>query len=99
MKELGEMAAKAHQELGLLAGNAGFQQIYFIGEDCKYFSEGIDKMEFKGDCWIESKFEIKLGEKLAETISKGDLIVIKGSRGAETERFISFCKPLNWLNK
>ena len=97
MKELGAEAKKAHQELGLLAAKAGFSQIYFIGEDHSNFTEGLK--DFKGEKWIRAKFEKALGEKLKASLAKGDLLVIKGSRGAETERFIPFCAPINWAAK
>lgn len=99
MKELGTQSAEAHRDLGKLAGQAGFHQIYFIGEDQKYFAEGLAKSNYKGEKFIQVSFENKLGEKLKESLDNGDLVVIKGSRGAETERFIEYCQPKNWSAK
>ena len=99
MKELGTKAAEAHRDLGNLAGQVGFHQIYFIGEDQNYFAEGLKKSNYKGETFIQASFESKLGEKLKESLVSGDLVVIKGSRGAETERFIEFCQPKDWSAK
>jgi UDP-N-acetylmuramoyl-tripeptide--D-alanyl-D-alanine ligase len=99
MKELGTEAQQAHRALGLKAGQVGFEQIFFIGEDAKYFLEGLHESEFKGSHWVQSEFSVNLGEQLQSSLQKNDLVVIKGSRGAQTERFISYCQPLNWVNK
>ncbi len=99
MKELGPLAPAAHSELGQVAGHAGFNQIYFIGEDHLFFAEGLKKSKFKGEKWIQSSFDNKLGERLKTSLAKEDLVIIKGSRGAETERFVEYCQPLNWLAK
>ncbi len=97
MKELGAEAKKAHEELGALASNAGFSHIFFIGEDHLHFADGLKN--FKGKKFVAKSFDKKLGEQLHSLLSKGDLVIIKGSRGAETERFIEFCEPLNWSKK
>jgi UDP-N-acetylmuramoyl-tripeptide--D-alanyl-D-alanine ligase len=99
MKELGDLASEAHVNLADLAGSSGFAQIYFIGENHADFKKGLESSGFKGEVFIKPAFEESLGEALAASLQSGDLVVIKGSRGAETERFIPFCKPVNWVNK
>ena len=99
MKELGEQSANAHVEIAAMAGTADFSQIYFIGEDFKAFQKGLASSGFKGEMLIQAEFDAPLGEKLGKTVKAGDIIVIKGSRGAGTERFIPFCDPLNWKSK
>lgn len=99
MKELGIEASKAHKDLGELAGKAGFQQIYFIGDFQDGFVEGLKSGNYGGEKFIQSHFDSKMGEKLKASLKSGDLVVIKGSRGAETERFIPFCSPINWSKK
>ena len=94
MKELGELSNASHIELGELAGRSGFFEIYFIGEDHAAFKEGLRKSEFKNDTFIEPAFSDELGKRLGSAVGDGDIVVIKGSRGAETERFISYCDPL-----
>ncbi|MBC7467312.1 MAG: UDP-N-acetylmuramoyl-tripeptide--D-alanyl-D-alanine ligase [Bdellovibrio sp.] len=99
MKELGAEAINAHREIGEKAGKVGFAQIYFIGEDAKHFEEGVRTSGFSGDILIKSTFDSSLGEKLKSSLGRGDIVVVKGSRGAETERFVEFCDPLNWTTK
>lgn len=96
MKELGDEAPKAHFDLGVLAAQAGFAQIYFIGEFAKNFEEGLNQAQYKNERFIQSTFDNQMGEKLGASFRAGDVLVVKGSRGAETERFIPFCKPKNW---
>ncbi len=99
MRELGALAPNAHVDLGDLAGSSGFSQIYFIGEDHESFKKGVLKSGFKSETFISQAFTVELGQKLADSLGAQDVVVIKGSRGAETERFIPFCEPLNWKGK
>lgn len=99
MKELGEQSAEAHTAVANLAGNCGFSQIYFIGEDYAAFQKGLAGSNFKGQVFIQPDFDSTLGENLGGSIERGDIVVIKGSRGAKTERFIPFCHPVNWQGK
>lgn len=94
MKELGELSEAAHFEIAELAGRAGFAEIYFIGEDYVAFKAGLQKSGFKNATFIEPTFSEALGKKLGHSVGAGDIVVVKGSRGAETERFISYCDPL-----
>jgi UDP-N-acetylmuramoyl-tripeptide--D-alanyl-D-alanine ligase len=99
MKEQGEVSPLVHKELGLLAGKSGLAEIYFIGENFKNFSEGIAQSGFNGRTYIESDFSDNMGKALESSLSAGDIVIIKGSRGAKTERFIPFCQPINWQAK
>lgn len=99
MKELGEQSAAAHQELGQLVAKAGFKQVYFVGENKNDFAAGLKNNNFKEIFYSEEKFTESLGEKLKESLSQGDIVLIKGSRGAQTEKFISYCIPKDWQTK
>lgn len=99
MKEQGLVSEHVHTEIGELAGHAPFAQIYFIGEDYKSFEKGLTKSNYKGEQFIAPEFTTPLGEKLGASLHQGDIVVIKGSRGAKTERFVPFCQPLNWVEK
>lgn len=99
MKELGEQAPNAHVELADLAGSSGFAQIYFVGENHADFAKGLSQSGFKGESFIAAQFESALGEKLKASLQAGDLVVIKGSRGAKTESFVDYCSPIGWAKK
>lgn len=99
MKELGSESPNGHRQIGEKAGRAGFSQIYFIGEDAKFFAEGVKAAAYTGVAMIQESFDPTLGQKLGQSLSNGDIVVIKGSRGAMTERFVEYCSPLNWTTK
>jgi UDP-N-acetylmuramoyl-tripeptide--D-alanyl-D-alanine ligase len=99
MREQGSVSPAVHAEVGELAGRAGFQQIYFTGEDHGAFSEGLKKSGFKGDALIAADFKEDLGQALESYVKPGDIVVIKGSRGTKMERFIPFLHPINWSAK
>ncbi len=99
MKELGSDSAAAHRKLGTMVGETGFGEIYFIGEDHEYFSEGLAQTRHTGPVYIAYDFSPDLGAKLLKSLKPGDTVVIKGSRGAETERFVEAIEPMNWTKK
>lgn len=99
MKELGALAVQAHQELGQHVAQIGFEQVYFIGENYLAFQEGLKQGGFKGEANIQAEFSTAMGEKLGHSLKKNSIVVIKGSRGAATERFVKFCKPISWSEK
>lgn len=99
MKELGSEAPKAHREISEKAGAVGFSHIFFIGEDARYFAEGVKSSGFSGETFIQESFDAAMGQKLKQILAAGDIVVIKGSRGAQTERFVEYCDPVDWANK
>ncbi|OFZ31540.1 MAG: UDP-N-acetylmuramoylalanyl-D-glutamyl-2, 6-diaminopimelate--D-alanyl-D-alanine ligase [Bdellovibrionales bacterium RIFCSPHIGHO2_01_FULL_40_29] len=99
MKELGEESPEAHIKLGMKMAQAGFSELYFIGEDYKFVAEGIARAKFSGVTVLNSDFTLEMGAKLAQSISPGDIVVVKGSRGAATERFIECLDPIDWKKK
>lgn len=88
MKELGKDSAAEHKKLGQSVGQTGFQEIYFIGEDYKHFSEGLAQTRHDGLVYIAYEYSPDLGAKLLKSVKPGDAVIIKGSRGAQTERFL-----------
>ena len=99
MKELGSFAEEAHQALGQQVASIGFEQVYFIGENYLSFQQGLKQGGFQGESFIQAEFSGAMGEHLATHIKKDAVVVIKGSRGAATERFVEYCKPIGWQKK
>ena len=99
MREQGAEAPRVHSEIGELAGKADFAQIYFIGEDHEHFRSGVQRSGFSGEAFIAADFSNGMGQALERSLKAGDIVTIKGSRGAKTERFIPFCHPKNWGEK
>lgn len=98
MKELGDKAQEMHFELGFAASMSGYDFIYFIGENYKDFESGLKKSDYK-HYRVDSDLSESMGQHFLNTIKAGDLITVKGSRGARTERFVELCEPLNWNKK
>ena len=99
MKEQGAAAPEVHREIGQLAGTVGLAQIYFVGEDCKYFDEGLSSAGYSGERFVAQDVTQEMLAYLSQTVNGGDIVLIKGSRGARTERFIPACRPINWAGK
>ena len=99
MKELGQQSSESHQKLGQQVAASGFKEVFFIGENKNDFVAGLKQGGFQSEAHVLEKFEDALGEKLSGCLNHGDIVVIKGSRGAQTEKFIPFCQPKNWKPK
>lgn len=142
MKELGSHASHEHIKLGESCAEAGFDFIYFIGENFSDFEKGLQNKGFHhyivGDNFdgavtsttligstisdtsnitsnstnsatagstssstsgVAADSDVSLSQHFVSRLQSGDLVVIKGSRGARTERFVELCQPLDWKSK
>lgn len=99
MRELGSTSADLHQELGQWVGSAGFDRVYFIGDDHSAFAEGLKKSGFKADSSIAKDFSESAGNDLAAFLKPDDVVVVKASRGTKLERFVFPCEPLDFAPK
>lgn len=99
MLELGEGSADFHQTLGQQAGKTGFAEIYFIGKDVDAFRRGLEESHFSGKKVLATEFAEPMGQQLASGLKSGDVVVVKGSRGMQLERFVTPCQPLNFGSK
>lgn len=98
MKELGAQASEMHRELGIAASMSGYDYIYFVGENYHDFEEGLKHTDFK-HYKVDADLTESMGQHFVTHIKSGDLITVKGSRGAKTERFVELCDPVNWQKK
>ena len=98
MKELGDHAASEHANLAEVIAAKNFSFVYFIGENYKYFEQGLMNKKYK-NYLVQSDLSEDMAKHFKSQIKKNDLVIIKGSRGAKTERFVELCSPLNWKNK
>lgn len=96
MLEMGELAANLHRELGLWAGKAGFEKIYFIGAHARDFFEGLKQAQYVKACLIEKEFKEEMAQSLKQELQEGDIAVVKGSRGMKMERFVLPCEPTDF---
>lgn len=98
MKELGQHAHDEHIALAEAAAEINFDFIYFVGENHKDFEQGLINKKYK-KYLCENDLSATMSKHFKAQIQSGDLVVIKGSRGAHTERFVELCEPINWKNK
>lgn len=99
MRELGPASASLHEELGTWVGQAGFDKVYFIGDDHVAFSRGLEKAGYKNSSLVEKDFKESSGQDLAHFLKAGDIAVVKASRGTKLERFVFPCEPLDFSEK
>ncbi|WP_374029190.1 UDP-N-acetylmuramoyl-tripeptide--D-alanyl-D-alanine ligase [Bdellovibrio bacteriovorus] len=99
MRELGSASASLHEELGTWVGAAGFDKVYFIGDDYEAFNKGLTKAGYKNPSSIEKDYKDSSGQDLANFLKEGDIAVVKASRGTKLERFVFPCNPLDFSEK
>lgn len=99
MREMGPASPDLHEELGVWVANAGFDRVYFIGEDVMSFHAGLMKADYENPAIIEKDYTDAMGKDLAEYLKDGDIAVVKASRGTKLERFVFPCEPLDFSEK
>ena len=99
MRELGSASANLHEELGTWVGQAGFDKVYFIGDDAEAFAKGLNSTGYKNLALIEKDYKDSSGQDLAGFLKAGDIAVVKASRGTKLERFVFPCEPLDFAEK
>ncbi|MBC7752861.1 MAG: UDP-N-acetylmuramoyl-tripeptide--D-alanyl-D-alanine ligase [Moraxellaceae bacterium] len=98
MREMGVQAEILHEELGYQVGLQKFDHVFFIGENDKSFETGLKKAGFK-NYQIDKDLTPSMKEVFLNYVKPHDFVLIKGSRGIKTERFVDLCNPLNWASK
>ena len=92
MGELGEQADKAHRDAGRLAGSLELDSLYLIGPSAAIVAEGaIESGMAASRIHLENDHE-SIVRMLRKDITKGDRILIKGSRAAQMERIAQALK-------
>lgn len=96
MLEMGSLTHELHEELGQWVGAAGFDRVYFIGKTVSDFERGLQKSKYVGVAQLSDNFMESMAQDLALHLQKGDIAVVKGSRGMKLERFVLPCQPLSF---
>jgi UDP-N-acetylmuramoyl-tripeptide--D-alanyl-D-alanine ligase len=89
MLELGPEGAELHRECGREAARAGLGLVVAVQGQAKEILEGareakmdLARLKFMRDA-------LQAGDLLARTVKKGDVVLIKGSRGVKLEQTIN----------
>jgi UDP-N-acetylmuramoyl-tripeptide--D-alanyl-D-alanine ligase len=86
MRELGEESERSHREVGEAAAEFGVDQLIAIGDNGAIIAHAAKHAGLQKSVAVGSTMEA--AEVLAEVVAPGDLVLIKGSRAAQTERVI-----------
>lgn len=93
MRELGELSPSAHEELGFLVSQAGFDVIWFYGDDSGSFEAGVRRGKYQKKLIVSNAYEESLASEVASMVNPSDTVLVKGSRGMKLERFVVACEP------
>jgi UDP-N-acetylmuramoyl-tripeptide--D-alanyl-D-alanine ligase len=85
MAELGEQSAVGHREVGETAASLGIDRLIALGEGGREIAEAARAAGLTNSIGVTTVEEA--AELLAET-QRGDLVLVKGSRAARTERVL-----------
>jgi UDP-N-acetylmuramoyl-tripeptide--D-alanyl-D-alanine ligase len=86
MRELGKESARGHREVGETAAELGVDQLIAIGDMGAAIAEAAQQAGLEKTAVVGSISEA--AEMLTEITAPGDLVLIKGSRTARTERVL-----------
>lgn len=95
MLELGAYSKKGHSDVGEYAKSAGVDFLITLGKEAKYI---YDSFESKEKSLSFEDYDSAL-EVLLKELKKGDVLLVKGSRGMRTDRFIQAIKEKGQLWK
>jgi len=86
MRELGSESERGHREVGEAAATLKIDQLIAIGNMAAEIAHGAKDAGLKNTAIVEST--AKAAQLLGEIAAPGDLVLVKGSRLARTERVI-----------
>ena len=88
MRELGAHAAAAHRELGAEAAAAGLDALFLLGENAEDVRAGAEAAGMPADRITVAHDHQELAARLRAACRSGDLVLLKGSRGAAMEEVL-----------
>jgi len=94
MLELGEHSKRLHREMGERAAAAGINSIFSYGKFAKYIGLNAKAKNSRIEIFQGATPEA-VEEKIKDYLTAGDVVLVKGSRGMRTERFVEFIKKNN----
>ena len=86
MYELGETSREQHSLVGNYAAEKGVQLLVTVGKDARYIAEGAKKAGMKQVRYFPDKKAFL--KEIDSIVDKGDVILVKGSRGMEMEEIV-----------
>ena len=92
MLELGENTATAHRDLGIYIAGAGLDGVIAVGGFADNVADGAIGAGMDEDKVLTCRDYIQTLEKIKQWLHKGDILLVKGSRGMRMERIVEGLK-------
>ncbi len=89
MLELGKDAEKEHELLGEYIAKSNIDYLFTYGDLGKLIAKGA-KRSVNASCYHDHK---SIADQIMQVAKKGDVVLIKGSRGIKMEKVIKFIEP------
>lgn len=90
MLEMGEWLKTAHLEIGKYVKQLNIDLLIAIGQAAQYYVEGSIEHGMEKNQALYVKNNKEAIDLLKSILNKGDIILIKGSRGMKLEEIVSF---------
>ena len=85
MLELGETAPVLHKEIGRFAAKSKIDLFVSVGTLSRYILEGAQEEGTGGESLLRFENSVEAASALKDILRKGDLVLVKGSRGMKME--------------
>lgn len=88
MLELGAISVEAHEKIGEQIAKSGIDYLFVVGERSRDIQRGAIAAGMSTDKIYHFAHTIETGYFLQDRIKEGDIILVKGSRGAKMEQVV-----------
>ena len=88
MRELGSASERAHRDLGVAAAEARLDGLFLLGEHAEEVRRGAETAGLPADRIVVTTSHQELAERLLAYCRPGDVVLLKGSRGAAMEEVL-----------
>lgn len=85
MRELGEASDQLHREVGEFAGALALDRLICVGEQAALIAEAARQVGLAAERIVRFGDTATAARAVPEWLSKGDLVLLKGSRGMQLE--------------
>ena len=96
MLELGTMSEEGHREVGRELVKLDLDYLFVIGERSRDIARGAKEAGMSEDKIYHFPYNAEAGIFLQERLKEGDLILVKGSRGAKMEEIVCEIMSKPW---
>lgn len=97
MRELGEISAAAHREIGQLAAEVPVAKLFALGEYAHDLARGALAAGMRSEDIVICASHQEVGQALAAHVAAGDCLLVKASRGVALEKALEYYQQLSRL--